>query len=764
MKPRIRWAAPAMSLWLAALSAPAQHIGEGLPPARPSAAATTNAVAGTNAAAGAESADRIEVNADQLDFYQDTRTAVGRGHVVITRGADRLMADYVSVRTDTEEAHAQGNVTLDRPGKIWRGEELVYNFKTQQGDFGAFSSYIEPFFLRADEAQRVSAREFHLQNVTITTCDGDDPQFYLQANKARIIDGKTLKAYGVVPHLGGLPFFYMPYWTRSLEPESSSFDLVPGYSSRMGAFALMKLGYQVFDDTRAYTHVDYRSKRGVGLGQDFMWQDPKPEKSYRGLLRGYYLNDQQPFYDAEEEAYRASTTSRQRYRLKLQDARSLGDRDGLYLEANYLSDPYVVEDFFDEEYRNNVQPENRLSLMHRGDNYSAGLQLNARLNDFFENIDRLPEADLEVYRMKLGETPFYYASQNSAAFLRHVYPKNSATNTVSNPEDYDAFRLDTSHTLYYPTRHFDFLNVIPRAGYRGTFYSKTYSATTATNVVLVTNTTTTATGTGTNVTTTVVSTNQVLTAMQELGAGMRHLPQLGVETSFKAFKVLDQGPTGIGHDVGLRHVAEPYADYTFQPRPNLEQADVPQFDEVDQLGLENDVRLGMRNKLQTKRRNYVHNLVDADVYTFYRFEKPAGVTNDFDNVNFLVRLRLVDWLMVDFDGAYDPYARQFNTFDTQLAFLAEDNSRLAIEHRYTRDSHNLLSGELMLFPNREWSFRVYARYEIETSAMQEHSYLVQHKNDCLGIGLGYRRLDNENMIWAQIWLTALPQTAVDLGR
>ena len=758
------WAALTLVLLLGAWVAPAQQIGEGLPPAR-----TPPAV--TNAAAGAPVAAGIEVNADQLEFFQDTRTAVGRGHVVITRGTDRMVADYVEVRTDTEEAHAKGNVTLDRAGMIWRGEELTYNFKTQQGDFGTFSSYKEPFFVRADESRRVSSNEFLMQNVTVTTCDGDEPQFFLQAKRAKIINGTTLKAYGVVPHLGGLPFFYMPYWTRSLEPEAMSLNLVPGYSSRMGAFALGSASYKVATDVRGTTHLDYRSKRGVGFGQDFRWKDSSPQQSYQGEARAYYLDDKQPFYNAEEEAYRQSTTDKQRYRFRLQDARSLSDRDGLYLEGNYLSDPYVIEDFFDNEFRNSLQPENRVSLMHRGDNYSAGLLLNGRLNDFYENIDRLPEASLDVYRMRLGETPLYYESQNTASFLRHVYPKTAATNAPPSPDDYDAFRVDTGHTVYYPTRHFDFLNVTPRAGYRGTLYSKTYSTVISTNLVSVTNITTTAASTNSTSTTaaastnrTITATNQVVNTLREMGSGLRSLPELGVETSFKAFKVLDPGPPGIGHDVGLRHVAEPYANYTFRPDPSLEPADLPQFDEVDQLGLKNDVRLGMRNKLQTQRRNYVHNLVDADVYTYYRFEKPAGTTNDFDNIYFLTRLRLVDWLMLDFDGVFDPYTSQIMSFNTQLAFLLEDQSRLAIEHRYTRDSHNLISGEMTLFPNREWSFRLYGRYEMETSKLQEHSYLVQRKNDCIGIGFGFRRLDDENMIWGQLWLTALPQTAIDLGR
>ncbi|MCX7007632.1 MAG: hypothetical protein NTY53_10370 [Kiritimatiellaeota bacterium] len=711
----------------------AQEIREGIRKPR---AAMTNEQASVGI-------DRLECSADQMEYLQDQHIFIGRGHVLIERGHERLTADYVKVHTDTEQAEARGNITLDREGAVWRGEELTYNFRTHQGEFGAFVAYYDPLFVRADDAQRVSTNEYVLHNTTITTCDGDNPQFFLRSGEAHILNGSTLKTYNTVPYLFGIPFFWLPYWTRSRDPELVTFYLVPGYSSRMGAFALTGYGYRLGDGVRGITHVDVRSQRGVGLGQDFLWKDTSPEKKYEGKLRGYWMSDKDPYFKEDNEV-REGTTNKQRYRLHLRHSQTLSDRDALMMEGNYLSDPYVVEDFFDEEFRHEVQPENRLSLMHRGDAYSAGLLASARLNDFYENINRLPEADFNINQLKLGETPLYYESQTSAGFMQHVYPHTIPTNAPPSPADYDAFRIDTAHTIYYPTRNFDFLNIIPRIRYEGTFYSKTYSVLNTTNITVLTNHFVTATGSNT----VLITTNSLAQTLKENSAGMRHLPQFGVEASFKAFKVLDDGPTGIGRDVGLRHVAEPYLNYTFQPTPNLEPTELPQFDSVDALDMEHDI----------------HNLIDADVYTYYRFENPAGTTNDFSDIYTLTRLRPVDWLMVDFDAAFNPYNSEFSFFNTQIALLDDDESRLAVEYRYTKDNNNLISGELMLFPRDRWSFRLYGRYDIDNAHLQEQSYLVQHKDDCLGIGVGVRRLDNDTMFWVQFWLTAFPQMAADLGR
>jgi lipopolysaccharide assembly outer membrane protein LptD (OstA) len=730
---------------LALARAPAQEIREGLR------AAKTN----EQASVGIQS---VTVDADQMEYFQEQHLIVGRGHVVIERGNERLLADYVKVHTDTEQVEARGNITLDREGSVWRGEELVYNFRTHQGDFGAFVAFYEPFFVRADESKRVATNEFVLHNATITSCDGDDPQFKMQAGEARILDGSTLKAYNAVPYLFGIPFFWLPYWQRSLDPEIVTFYLVPGYSSRLGGFALAGLGYRLGNGVRGITRLDQYSHRGTGVGQDIIWKDPKKDKKYEGILRGYWIDDANPFYHANSEE-REPTTTNQRYRLQLKHTQSLSDRDGMMMDANYLSDPFVMEDFFDKEYRNEVQPENRLSVMHRGDSFSAGLLANVRLNDFYENINRLPEANFEVNQLKLGNTPFYYESQNTAGFLQHVYPKSTDTNSATRAS-YDAFRLDTLHTLYYPTRNFDFLNIMPRVRYEGTLYSKSYATQITTNLTVLSTPVITAKGTNTVLTTT----NTITQTMVDNGAGMRHLPQFGVESSFKAFGVITEGPTGIGRDVGLRHVAEPYVNYTFQPEPNLLPGELPQFDAVDGLNMEHDIQLGMRNKLQTKRRGYVQNLVDFDVYTYYRFENPAGVTNDFSNIMSLTRLRPCDWLMLDLDATFNPYTSEFESFNTQFALFDEDASRIAVEHRYTKEINNLISLEIMLFPQDRWSFRVYGRYDLDNSQMQEHSYLIQHKNDCISVGLGLRRLDNETMVWLQFWLTAFPQMAADLGQ
>ncbi len=686
----------------------------------------------------------VDVQADRLEYDADQHLLKAQGNVVIRQGADVMRADYVDLNTETQEAHARGHVRFEQEGKTWEGEALTYNFKTEQGDFGEFKAHSAPYYIYAKESKRISADEFYLKDITITTCEGDSREFEIHASEARIINGRILKAHHVVFYLGPVPFFYMPYLRKDLGPGRFEINVVPGYSSRMGAYLLGAFNYEWTPELESSTHLDLRSSRGVGVGQDLYWE--ATNQAWMGDIKTYYAYDTDPYRKADDETIRRNLIDHDRYRVRLSDTHNLSDRDYITTEINYLSDPNVIEDFFDEEFRLTAQPENRINLTHRGDQYTAGLLVNQRLNDFFENVNRTPEAFLDLNRQQLFDTPFYYEGRNRASYLKKEFDERY-TNA-----SYNAVRLDSGHMFYYPTRQFGFLNLIPRAGYEGTYYSKTYENQVATNQTIY-------------VTNGIIQTNsQVLSRMDEKGAGWRNVGELGGEVSFKAFKVLTEEPIGLDRDVGLRHIAEPFGNYTFVPEPNLRPADLPQFDATDQLDKRNDVQFGIRNKLQTKRYSRVHDLVDTRIYTTYLFEK-NNYPNDFKDIEFDARLRLVEWCLQDFYGGIDPYEGEFSYFNTQWAFISRQDSRLSVEYRYRRDiQQNLLGSELSLFPNQKWSFKLYGRYDIEGKEMQEYSGLVEHKMDCIGVGVGVRVIDNEPQAWLQIWILALPQSSIALGR
>jgi lipopolysaccharide assembly outer membrane protein LptD (OstA) len=708
-------------------------------------------------AAVAAAAGRIDATADEMEYEEGTLWMVGRGHVVIRRGGATLFADYVRYNSATDEASAKGNVVLRRAdGAVWRGQELAYNFRSGIGTFGAFEFESGVFRVFGEDSELAGVNQIRLRRVTITTCEKDDIEWCVRAGSATVTDERYVVARNAVFYLGGVPTMYVPWYRKDLHGDGR-LDFVPGYSSRLGPFLLTAYNYPVArlgeGRLKGVTHLNLYGERGFGLGQDFKWR--ATNDAWRGESRAFYIDDNKPYRsDKEREEREQYLTDPQRYRLRLDHVQTFTDRDTLYGRASYLSDPWVLRDFYRAEYEESPQPENRVVLSHRGEHSEASLLVNKRLNDFYDNVDRMPEASFLVRPIRLGDSPVYLESRSAASQLAAVAAEGSGR------EDYEATRLHTEETLYVPHKYFGFLTLVPRGVYRGTYYSKTLEdESSVTNLVSVVDTNTGET----------VTSEEVETLQPEAGSDFRNLYDLGLAASFKAFKVLHEGETAWG--LGLRHVAEPHADYVYRPEPALRPDNLYTFDEIDTYDRLHQVTFGWRNEIQTRKHGgtVVHSLVDVDVYTTYLIEPDPG-QDDFGPLVLDAELRPNDYFMMDVDARYDFYASTLQEFNTQAAIFGGNESRMAVEYRYRDQEQSLLTSELTLFPKAKWSVGAYARYEFEDSRLEEHSYFLRRRFDCVGLGAGFAHepaYDEEDeddyRFWVQLWLLALPGTAVQLG-
>ena len=244
-------------------------------------------------------------------------------------------------------------------------------------------------------------------------------------------------------------------------------------------------------------------------------------------------------------------------------------------------------------------------------NFSLDAYVQPRLLTFLETIERLPDIRLTGFRQQVGATPIYYDSESSAGYYRHLFPdtNNAPWNTnggVFLGSKYEAARADTYHQFTLPQTFFGWLNVTPRVGGRLTYYS-------------------TASGPGAHT--------------DELYRGIFNT---GAEVSFKASRLWPEFQSKALEMDGLRHIIEPSANYVYVPNPNYAGTNqIPQFDyelpslmmlpiqfpdynAIDAIDTENVIRLGLRNKIQTKRNGEVVNVVDWSLYTDWRLQRHTG--------------------------------------------------------------------------------------------------------------------------------------------
>lgn len=738
-----------MAVWLiCALSLPAMAAGTAAAD-RTTAAAEVDVAALTNAPA------RIDATADRLEYDRRRGVVEATGHACIRKGTNELHADFIRVDLATEEAHAEGNVVLRHGGQTWTFDTLDYNFRTKVGGAENVSTeHIEPFQLRADKTERLSDEVYVLHGAEVTTCTNDQSHwhYHLKAREVTIRSEKRVTGKRGVWYFGRVPVMYVPYWFRDLEDEFG-FTLVPGHDSRMGAFLLTSYGYRINETLKAETHLDLRTRRGVALGQDLEWRTARGG----GKAVTYYADDLEPV-DHDEDVETADI-DRERYRIFLQQSYGLTPNDYMLAQLDFVSDTDVREDFFEREHRRASTPENYFSYSHRAERYTSGFVVGGRVNDFYATVNRVPEVFAGFASQPVASSGFYYEGQSTASFLERTWAEDDTAN-----DDYSLFRLDSEHMAYRPSKHFGFLNLVPRAGLRGTYYSKTRETIAVPETVTRawTNSVVDASGT-TNVTiTTRVTTNEVPTDFGR-DAALRVRGELGLEASFKAFR------TWSSHGMDQRHVVEPYVNYRFVPEPSLPPEEIYQFDEVDELTEEHWIDLGVRNKLQVKREGGPFDILDVDLWARVQME-PEDVKEIIRDVNVDAEIRPGRNVRIDLNSSFDVPDGELDEFNTLVRFPGIGPFSVGGEYRHRRDDSSLLAGDIAVRPNFNWQFNLYGRYEFEEERFEEEWVYVQRNFDCMSLksGLGHRPgytrddgsdKDEEWRFVIEFWLTAFPKTS-----
>lgn len=690
--------------------------------------------------------EKIQTRADSMMYRKEKGIIEARGDVLIKKGDQELTADFVIVNTVTEEADAYGNVVIKRGSEVWRGERLHYNFKLGMGDSEAMSYSAEPFRLKANKVERLPGNVVKARSASVTTCEHGftNPHFVVRARELIVDPGKSIKGKHTVFFFGPVPFLYLPYWYRDLDADTGwRFKL--GYRSNWGGYLLSSYRYSMTETLRGETHLDYRTERGVAAGQDFGWGTD----SSQGAVELYYANDDKPL---DEDDDPAKDIDASRYRIKVKNTSAIDARNSIFLQAEFVSDMDMREDFFEPDYRESVQPDNYLVYSHRGDHYTLDVLGRSRLNDFYAGVNRIPEVSFNALRQPLADTLLYYESQTYISNLERVHTKESGT------QDYSALRMDTAHLVNYPDKYFGYLTVIPRVGARATHYSATMQSTTVdtTVPVVITNATTGAVTSG-------VQTNST-TVLSDGPGKLRTRFELGCEASLKAYR------TWGGAAAPRRHVVQPYANYTFVPEPSVLPGELYQFDGIDQLTKSHTIQLGVRNKYQRKFDDMPFDIIDLNIYTILDLD-PQGDRQSFNNLYFDGRLQPGAASLVTFDGFYDTDAAQLSRFNARLEYGLEHWWQIGGEYHYSVDSSSLISADVTFMPDSNWTWNVYGRYEGETGRMEEEGGYIQRNLDCMSVRTrvsvlpGYTKssgsvVDDEWRVMFEFWLTAFPEMRI----
>jgi LPS-assembly protein len=621
-----------------------------------------------------------------------------------------LTADRAAVNYETKEAVADGRVRIQQDNLLWAGEHVRYNFETRQILSDEFRAGRSPIFtqgqgLHADLTNHV----YNATNALITADDVSKPAIVIRAKHIRVIPGKRVEATHATLWLGGVPVFYFPYYVRSLDGRANHFNATPGYRSKYGPFILGTYTWLLNEQLDGELHLDYRQKRGVGAGPDLNFH---LGRWGAGKISYYYAHD----LDSHTNGLAAPVEDN---RQRLVFAHQADPYTNLNVKAlvRYQNDIGVVRDFFESEYRKDPQPNTFVEVNKFWQNFSLDVLTQPRINEFFETVERLPDVRLTGFQQRLGSSPFFYQSESTAGYYRRSFAE---TNNAPPDLNYEAARADTYHQITLPQTFFGWLNVIPRAGGRFTYYSDP-------------------TGPGAN--------TASAGANDDVARGIFNT---GAEVSFKASRLWPEVQSKALDLDGLRHIVEPSVNYVYVPRPNENPDRLPQFDyqlpslrllpidfpeynSVDSIDSQNVMRLGLRNKLQTKRAGVVEDLLNWEVQVDWRL-KPNSTQDTFGDAYSDLTLRPQTWLTLQSQVRYDVTEDQLGMALHTMTIQPNNVWSWTLGHFYLRtdnssptaigQGNDLLTSSLYYRMNENWGFRANQHYDVRDSRMREQYFTV----------------------------------------
>jgi hypothetical protein len=539
-------------------------------------------------------------------------------------------------------------VDVMRQTMAWSGNKAIGNLGTGIFEFGKFAANFGGYTAIGSKASRTPDGEIIIHDSETSPCmdfseghsifsiksgklvaypsNVNDRRARIMqneyANKAFYADegsgsggGNTdynVWGYNNLVYIGNIPVFWLPIFYKPALGDIGNWTVSAGEDSAWGYFVNTTNSWNIIDNDNTQLSisnmVDYYSDRGLGLGNQTMLTT---ENSKTDLF-AYGIADQAPNTNYPDfSRFGQMTDGNIRYDLTLTNTTHLADNFDFRGQFAKLSDLYFLYNYFYPIAKINPQPATYANLEYNNEYFNLSLDVRPRTNDFYSVIETLPELTLNVPREEIwngiyyqGNTSVGYKTMNWREF--DISRAEAGLGNGVDPADYEAGRFDTLHFAYYPMK-LGWLNVIPRAGVRFTAYTNSSEqAVTPEDLDNMFKVQEPESRSNAN----------IVNYDDDGGAQARFVGEVGLEVNTKISKSWDNVKNAYWDLDGLRHTIQPYINYTYIPEPTVDRDHLYYFDDIDRIEEQNFVRVGVQNRLQTRRGNYKN----SETYTWASME------------------------------------------------------------------------------------------------------------------------------------------------
>lgn len=639
----------------------------------------------------------IEMHAEKVEYNYETGQSVLTGSVNLQYKGTVIRADEARLSPADKKGEATGDVMILDGTRVFFCDSIQYDFQNKTGLMTSSSTLDGPWILTADHVQQTENGVIRLSCTRICLCPKERPHFYLTAREVQIRNNSELKAKHVVVWLGPVPVFYWPVYKRQLDGSGNFVGIRIGHTSHSGVQILTSLNFSPSDHLSVKGKLDWHQKRGVGLGVDARFR----KDGNNSCLSQYYIHDR----DFVPTRSLETPGEKDRSRLKFEDSRRLGNIWNSNLEFNYFSDADLLQDFFYDEFDQAIQPDTRYRISRTTDRTSMGAILRVRVNDYEQVLERLPQFYFDLIPLEIGGnlSNLFFSSTNQAGFLRQQFSDDAA-------EGYDSFRLYSKETFDYSKKFFGWLTFNPSLSLEAAGYSK--------------------------------SKDPVTNAQKE--ESLLRISELFSATfSTSLYKVYEPPFYCFGSGRFL-HVLTPSVTYGYRSRPDKENEEVLQFDELDNRSNMNVMTVELISRWQVKEQSdpLINNIYSIS----YDLENEESRWGHF---NLYSQIRLTRDFKMDFLFDYNTEEKETQSFRSDLSWRYGNKVGLSLGYWNRLEKDNLVIPEFSLNISDDIFIRTYFLYNDGTDKLERSEIILVKSMHCMDVAMRYMVRDNrdERMIY-----------------
>jgi LPS-assembly protein len=218
----------------------------------------------------ASKATRVEAN---FMSQHNENIAYFSGQVELTRPAQILLADELTLNNATEQIEASGNVTFESPDSRLQSEFMTMNKKDQSAYFTASSFTLSKQHVRgtANEVIQFNSSLSRYKKIQYTTCDPGNSNWHLTADQFDINRELGLgTAQHATVYIQDFPVLYLPYLQFPIDDRRMSGILTPtiGSSSENGEIVSVDVYWNIATNLDATITPIWYGKRGLQINTE----------------------------------------------------------------------------------------------------------------------------------------------------------------------------------------------------------------------------------------------------------------------------------------------------------------------------------------------------------------------------------------------------------------------------------------------------------------------------------------------------------------